>query len=386
MSTAKSPLARYRQLAPNASVRVSPLCLGAMTFGESGRQINGFTTLAETNAILDAFYNAGGNFIDTANGYQAGESERRLGDWMAAKGNRDEMVIATKFTAGYMGAEPDRIQVNFSGTGSKSMKLSLDASLKKLQTHYVDILYLHVWDSSTSIPELMHSLNDLILAGKVLYLAISDTPAWTVSKANQYARDHGLRPFVLYQGLWNAGKRDFERDIIPMARDEGMGLAPWGPIGEGRFKTKDVLEKLEKGNRGLAITQRDRDVSAVLERVAEKKGRTMYQIAIAYLMHKTTHVFPIVGSTKAEHLKSNIEALTIELTKEEMEEIEGAYPFDHGFPHTFLSGSHFEGEDAKPRQVEGPQDVMFNAANIDWVKGPQPIVPGQEEQAKTTLK
>ena len=150
---------------------------------------------------------------------------------MADNNNRDEMVIATKFTTGYMTGEPNRIQANFSGNGTKSMKMSLEASLKKLQTSYVDILYLHWWDSSTKIEEVMHSLNDLVVAGKVLYLGVSDTPAWIVSKANQYARDHGLRPFVLYQGLWNAGIRDFEREIIPMAREEGMGLAPWGPVG-----------------------------------------------------------------------------------------------------------------------------------------------------------
>jgi aryl-alcohol dehydrogenase-like predicted oxidoreductase len=347
-----------------------------MTFGEAGITMQGKSTVAESTSILDAYYAAGGNFIDTANLYQNGESERRLGQWMADKGNRDEMVIATKFTGPYMMGEQARIQVNYGGNGSKSIKLSLEASLKKLQTHYVDILYLHIWDFSTTIPELMHSLNDLVIAGKVLYLGISDTPAWVVSKANQYARDHGLRPFVLYQRLWNAARRDFERDIIPMARDEGMGLAPWGPIGEGRFKTKEVLEKLEKGSRGLDVTKRDREVSAVLERLAEKKGATMYQIALAYLMHKTTYVFPIIGSTKVEHLESNFGALEIELSKEEMKEIESAYPFDHGFPHTFLAGNHFEGEDATPRQVEQPGDCFLNKG-VDWVEGPKPITPSQ---------
>ncbi|THX38800.1 Aldo/keto reductase [Aureobasidium pullulans] len=381
MSAPKSLLARYRQLAPNASVRVSPLCLGAMTFGDgAGRALHGKTTLEESTAILDAFYKAGGNFIDTANGYQNGESERRLGQWMVDNDNRDEMVIATKFTGGYMRGEPNRIQANFSGNGTKSMKMSLEASLKKLQTSYVDILYLHDWDSSANIVEVMHGLNDLVVAGKVLYLGVSDTPAWIVSKANQYARDHGLRPFVLYQGLWNAGVRDFEREIIPMAREEGMGLAPWGPVGEGRFKTKDVLAKLEQGTRGLPITQKDRDVSAVLEKVAERKGNTLYQIAVAYLMHKTTYVFPIIGSTKAEHLSSNIEALAIELSPEDIHEIEQAYPFNHGFPHTFLSGSHFEGEKVESRQIHGPEDVAltkWSGVTIDWVKGSKPILPSK---------
>lgn len=377
MSAPKTLLARHRQLAPAASVRVSPLCLGAMNFGQAGTAIQGSTTEAESTAILDSFYQAGGNFIDTANGYQSGESEERLGRWMKARGNRDEMVIATKYTTPYMGAHQDKIQSNFSGNGSKSMKLSLDASLKKMQTTYVDILYLHWWDYSTSIPELMHSLNDLVVAGKVLYLGISDTPAWIVSKANQYARDHGLRPFVLYQGLWNAAKRDFERDIIPMARDEGMGLAPWGPIGEGKFKPKEALDKLEQSSRAAAITKTDRQVAGVLEAIAQRKGRTLYQIALAYVMLKTTHVFPIVGCTKSEHLLSNIEALCIELTQQEIEEIEQAYAFDHGFPHTFLSGSHFEGENAKSRQADGPADVMLTkrGGTFDWVESSKPIQP-----------
>lgn len=162
--------------------------------------------------------------------------------------------------------------------------------------------------------------------------------------------------------------------------EEGMGLAPWGPVGEGRFKTKDVLAKMEQGTRGIPITQKDRDVSAVLEKVAERKGNTLYQIAVAYLMHKTTYVFPIIGSTKAEHLSSNIEALAIELSPEDIHEIEQAYPFNHGFPHTFLSGSHFEGEKVELRQVHGPEDVAltkWSGVTIDWVKGSKPILPSK---------
>lgn len=195
MSAAKTLLARHRQLAPTASVRVSPLCLGTMTFGQAGVPIQGETTEAESTAILDRFYQAGGNFLDTANGYQNGESERRIGRWMKERDNRDEMVIATKYTTPYMGAQPDKIQSNFSGNGAKSMKLSLEASLEKLQTTYVDILYVHWWDYSTSIPEMMHSFNDLVVAGKVLYLGVSDTPAWVVSKANQYAVERSQAGF-----------------------------------------------------------------------------------------------------------------------------------------------------------------------------------------------
>jgi len=143
MSAPKTLLARHRQIPPAASVRVSPLCLGAMTFGQAGAAIQGSTTEAESTAILDSFYQAGGNFIDTANGYQSGKSEERLGRWMVERGNRDEIVIATKFTTPYMAAHQDKIQSNFSGNGSKSIQLSLEASLNKMQTTYVDVLYLH---------------------------------------------------------------------------------------------------------------------------------------------------------------------------------------------------------------------------------------------------
>jgi aryl-alcohol dehydrogenase-like predicted oxidoreductase len=163
--------------------------------------------------ILDYFFNQGGNFIDTANAYQDGESETWLGEWMTARENRDELVLATKYSSPYKLSEKGKIQSNYGGNGIKSLRLSVDASLKKLQTSYIDLLYVHWWDYTVTIPELMHSLNDLVVAGKVMFLGISDTPAWIVAKANQYARDHGLRQFVVYQGLWNVAIRDFERDI-----------------------------------------------------------------------------------------------------------------------------------------------------------------------------
>jgi aryl-alcohol dehydrogenase-like predicted oxidoreductase len=141
------------------------------------------------------------------------------------------MVLATKYSNSYVpNAKDTMIRTNTGGNGSKSMKLSLESSLKRLQTSYIDLFYVHHWDYTTTIPELMHSLNDLAVAGKVLYLGISDTPAWLVAKANEYARNNGLRQFTVYQGMWNAGMRDFERDIIPMCQDEGNGPVPvWRP-------------------------------------------------------------------------------------------------------------------------------------------------------------
>jgi aryl-alcohol dehydrogenase-like predicted oxidoreductase len=197
-SQIKSRLAAYRQLAPQASVRVSPLCLGAMQFGDKDKQTYGEMTKETSFAILNEYYDAGGNFIDTANIYQHGQSEEWLAEWMATRGNRDEIVLATKYVNTSYLQSKDKILVNYGGTGSKSMKVAIDESLARLKTHYIDLYYVHYWDYTTSIPELMHSLNDLVVAGKVLYLGISDTPAWIVSKANEYARGHGLRPFVVF--------------------------------------------------------------------------------------------------------------------------------------------------------------------------------------------
>lgn len=178
----------------------------------------------QTFELLDYFYDQGGNFIDTASNYQYEQSETWIGEWMAERGVRDEMVVATKFTTGYKADKGTKlIQSNFGGNNAKGMKHSVEASLKKLQTDYIDLLWVHWWDYSTSIEEVMYYLNDLVVSGKVIYLGISDTPAWIVSKANEFARAHHLRPFVVYQGQWSAADRDFERDIIPMCKSEQMG-------------------------------------------------------------------------------------------------------------------------------------------------------------------
>lgn len=177
-----SLLFRHRQLAPLASVHVSPPCPGSMNFGESGKERDGECSKETAFGILNHFYSQEGNCIDTANRYHDGESEEWLGEWMASRDNRDKVVLATKFSTLYMGKSKDtKIFSNYRGNGSKSMKLSLEASLKKLQTSYVDIPRIHWWDYATSIPELMNSLRELVLCGKVLYLAVSDTTIWVVA-------------------------------------------------------------------------------------------------------------------------------------------------------------------------------------------------------------
>ncbi|KAE8310496.1 Norsolorinic acid reductase B [Aspergillus transmontanensis] len=380
MSTSAPLLSRYRQLSPTASIRVSPLCLGAMTFGVSDGEMFGECSKEMAFAILDHFYQQGGNFIDTANGYRAGESEMWLGEWMVSRKNRDDIVLATKYAAGYRGHEKDRIQVNYGGTGTKSMRLSVDASLQKLQTSYIDLLYVHWWDYTVSIPELMHALNDLVASGKVHYLGISDSPAWVVSKANQYARDHGLRQFVVYQGLWNAAKRDLERDILPMCLDEGMGLCPYGVHNQGRFRTEEGFRDRDQTNNAggrniIPLSEHDRSVSRVLDIVATSKGVPLLQVALAYVMQKAPYVFPIVGVRKVDHLTGVEPAVHISLTDEEVNTIENAYEFDPGFPHTFLSGSMFT--QGPPKGGYSPDVVWWTKmlGTFDWVEGAKPIRP-----------
>jgi aryl-alcohol dehydrogenase-like predicted oxidoreductase len=211
--TPKSLLGYHRILSPTAGVRVSPLCLGAMNFGDAWEKFLGKCDKKTSFEMMDFFYDNGGNFIDTANNYQAEESETWIGEWMAQRKNRDEIVLATKFTTFYPTGQDKKVRSNFQGNHAKSLRISLEASLKKLQTDYIDLLYIHWWDFTTSIPELMQALHHVVAAGKVIYLGISDTPAWVVAKANQYARDHGLTQFSVYQGHWSAAMRDFERDV-----------------------------------------------------------------------------------------------------------------------------------------------------------------------------
>ncbi|TPX34502.1 hypothetical protein SmJEL517_g02863 [Synchytrium microbalum] len=345
--TPQGPLAHYKILSKTAGVRVSPLCLGAMNFGESWSSWLGECSKDEAFKIMDTFYEAGGNFIDTANNYQGGESEQWVGEWMKARGNRDEIVIATKFTSLYPKSIP-KIAVNSTGNASKSLHLSVRDSLAKLQTDYIDILYVHWWDYTTNIHELMQALNHLVTSGKVLYLGVSDTPAWVVSAANTYARENGLAPFVIYQGKWNLAEREFERDILPMAKAFGMALAPWSVMMAGASKTETQTDA-GKGRTPFRpdteMRKKIRDqVLAAVDKVAKELGATRQQICIAYVIKKETQTFPILGGRKATHLADNIKALELvsKLTDAQVGAMEAASEFDIGFPHDFVGSGKLE--------------------------------------------
>jgi aryl-alcohol dehydrogenase-like predicted oxidoreductase len=334
--------------------------------------------------ILDFFFEMGGNFIDTSNNYQAEESETWIGEWMTSRKVRDQIVLATKFTTAYPApgvASTPKIMANYQGQHAKSIHLSVEASLKKLQTSYIDLIYIHWWDFTTGIPEVMQSLNHLVVQGKVLYLGISDTPAWVVSKANQYARDHNLRQFSVYQGQWSAADRDFERDIIPMCRDEGMALAPWGALGGGQFKTEEQRKAAASGRGGAMPAENKIKLSETLEKIAKKKNTVLTSIALAYVMHKAPNVYPIVGGRNVNHLKGNIEALSIELSEEDIDEIEGTVPFDVGFPMKFLF--EFRGaQKYRTTMTGGDIGLLKSAALLDAPEWPRPNKPHSLDDAE----
>ncbi|PYI02507.1 sterigmatocystin biosynthesis dehydrogenase stcV [Aspergillus sclerotiicarbonarius CBS 121057] len=366
----KTLLGFHQVLSPTAGIKVSPLCLGAMNFGTEWKSFMGECSKEDSFAVMDTFFEHGGNFIDTANAYHNGQSEQWIGEWMKQRGNRDQMVIATKYTTGFRRAHTatEPIQSNYVGNSVKSMHLSVKQSLENFQTDYIDILYIHWWDFTTSVEEVMHGLNALVLAGKVLYLGISDTPAWVVVKANAYARANGLRTFSVYQGRWNAAQRDLESEVVPMCRDQGMAIAPFASLGQGRFRSTEQRQADYNGSgRGAVQTEADIKISDALEAVAKRRGTTLHAIALAWIRFKAPYIFPIIGQRKVEHMKANIEALTIDLSKEEMDEIDNAIPFDPRFPMSFVLRDGFS--------------TLFTAADVSATKwtahidAPTPVMP-----------
>ncbi|KAJ7147856.1 aryl-alcohol dehydrogenase [Mycena crocata] len=339
-------LGRVRQFAPRASIHVSPLALGAMSIGDKWAQYGmGAMDKDASFKLLDAYFDAGGNHIDTANSYQDGSSEEFIGEWVETRGYRDQIVIATKYTNLWKVRDDTVKHKNlYMGNNAKSLKLSVEESLKRLRTTYIDILYVHYWDLHTSVEEIMDNLHNLIVAGTVLYLGISDSPAWWVVKANDYAKANGKTPFVVYQAPYSVTQRDIEREVLPMCRHEGIALTLWNVLAAGHIRT-DAEEETRKasGENGRTLfgnwerTADEKKMCAALEVVAQQVGaKHITAVAIAYTMHKAPFVYPIIGGRKVEQLMANIEALDITLTAEQIAYIDGILPFDKGFPNNLL--------------------------------------------------
>ncbi|KAJ5709400.1 Aldo/keto reductase [Penicillium malachiteum] len=320
---ALTELDHLRILSPTAGVRVSSLQLGGMSLGNADGWADRMGPMDKDSVfkLLDYYYEAGGNFIDTANTYQSEQSEQWIGEWCEARQNRDSLVLATKFSMDYrsyaIGMGPHA--ANFTGNSRRCIHVAVRDSLKKLRTDFIDIYYVNYWDYTTSIREIMDTLHILVEQGKILYLGVSDTPAWIVAAANTYAIENGKTPFSIYQGRWSLLHRDFERDIIPMARHFGMALAPWAVLGGGTFHSQ-ARPSSHQGpsstppirSRSASIQTEDEiKISEALDKVASEHGEnvTGTAVALAYFMSKAANVFPVVGGRLAGHWSDNIKGI-----------------------------------------------------------------------------
>ncbi len=324
---------RYRLLGPSG-VRVSELALGTMTFGETW---GWGASREESRKIFDRFAEAGGNFVDTANNYTGGTSEEFVGEFTEA--DPDHFVIATKYSLSERRGDP-----NFGGNHRKNMRRSVEGSLRRLRTDHVDLLWLHMWDFTTPVEEVVRAMDDLVRAGKVLHVGFSDTPGWVVSRAITLAEWHGWpRPAAVqfpYSLVW----RDAEREVIPSARGFGLAMAPWGVIGQGVLTGKYHRAKADPGETRRMDDEGDtpdpeelRRAEAVLA-LAREIGKTPSQVAINWVRQQRGTVIPIVGARTVAQMEDDLGSLEFELTSDQLNTLDEATRIPIGFPLSFLTG------------------------------------------------
>src|ERR1700726_1562892 len=310
------------QLLGRSGLRVSDLCLGTMTFGEDW---GWGAAKDEARKIYDAYREAGGNFIDTENVYTNGSSEKLVGEFVA--GHREEVVVATKYTnaaAGFTG-KPGT-DANAGGNQRKNMMQAVEASLKRLGTDYIDLYWLHIWDQLTPVEEVMRAFDDLVRSGKVLYVGISDAPAWVVAKSNTLADLRGWTRFVGLQIEYSLIERTVERELIPMARALNLGLTAWSPLAGGVLTGKyhghgssepgrmsgDMMKEF------LPEQQRAERIVSAVKTVSDEVGRSMAQVALAWLRYRPVPVIPIIGARKLTQLQDNLTSPALQLSAEHL--------------------------------------------------------------------
>ncbi|MFD7710912.1 aldo/keto reductase [Streptomyces sp. NPDC059785] len=320
---------RYRLLG-RTGLRVSELFLGAMTFGE---QDGMGAPLDECARMLDVYAEAGGNVVDTAINYRAGASEAIVGELLA--GRRDRFVLSTKYTVSRDGSDP-----NAAGNHRKNLTLSLETSLRRLGTDYIDLYWVHIWDRNTPIEETTRALDDAVRSGKVLYVGISDAPAWVVARANTLAEWHGWTPFSALQVPYSLLSRDIEREILPMAEAFGMSVAAWSPLQNGILSGKYTDPGAGTGAPtrlpAEAIGEHERAVAEAVRSAADALGASPAQVALAWTMARSPAVHPIVGARTAAQLTDNLGAAGLELPEDVIAGLESATGFRPGFPSDFL--------------------------------------------------
>ncbi|MES2809510.1 MAG: aldo/keto reductase [Bacteroidota bacterium] len=335
---------KYKLLG-RSGLKVSELCLGTMGFGTEA----GWGADKETSfAIMDAFAKAGGNFIDTANVYKLGTSEKIIGEYVQNH-DRDYFVLATKYSL-----KDNTTNPNASGNSRKNMMRSVEESLKRLQTDFIDVLYLHIWDDITPMDEVLRGLDDLIRQGKVNYAAISDTPAWQVAKGNTLAELMGWSQFIALQVEYSLIQRTPERELIPMAKHFGMTVTPWAPMGGGVLSGKYLRgeqgrikpESRRLNNEAIAITK-------VVVDIADELGVSASHVALQWTMSQGFSSIPIVGATKVSQVEDNLKTIDVTLSADHLKRLDEVSKIDLGFP-----GEFFKEEGVKMNSFGGFYDKV----------------------------
>lgn len=320
----------------NTGLRVSELCFGTMTFGGQDAGVwsqIGDLQQTEVNAMIEEVIASGINFIDTANVYSFGQSEQLLGQALKdLKISRDKVVIATKV----LGVMSD--DINDKGLSRYHIFNSVEASLKRLQMDYIDILYVHGVDSKTALEEIVRSLNDVVNTGKVRYVAICNWPAWMVAKAQMIAHYNGWHKFIGLQYYYSAVTRDIEHEIVPMAKDNHLAVFPWSPLAGGFLSGKYSREETSSGSRRDTYDfppinkEKAYDLVDVLREIANSHQATVAQVALAWVRQQSGITSTIIGATRIEQLKDNIASLKVVLSAEELQKINEVSPLTKQYP------------------------------------------------------
>jgi aryl-alcohol dehydrogenase-like predicted oxidoreductase len=330
---------KYRLLG-NCGLQVSEAALGTMTFGE---EWGWGTAKDEARKVYEAYREAGGNFIDTANMYTNGSSEQFVGEFM--KDHRHSIVLATKYSNAMPANDP-----NAAGNHRKCMMRAVEATLKRLQTDYIDLYWVHIWDQITSVEEVMRGLDDLVRQGKILYAGISNAPAWWIAQANTLAELRGWSRFVGLQVEYSLIQRTVERELIPMAKGLNLSVLACSPLANGVLTgTSHGVRRAEVGRmlrqecqELLPEQEHTKQVIASVKAVAEQIGRSMAQVALAWLQHRVTPVIPIIRARKISQLQDDLASFDIQLLADQLKALDEASRIKLGFPYDLYSAEMFE--------------------------------------------
>jgi aryl-alcohol dehydrogenase-like predicted oxidoreductase len=319
-------------------LRVSPLCLGAMTFGsEWGWGADEIVS----RSIFDRYVDAGGNFVDTADGYQKGQSEQLCGKFINDRKLRDQIVLATKFTFNGSPGNP-----NSGGNGRKNIYRALDASLKRLSTDFVDLYWLHAWDTVTPVEEVVATLTDLVRAGKIRHYGFSDTPAWYVARAQTLAEQQGKEGVTALQLEYSLIERNIEREHIPAAQELGIGICPWSPLGGGFLTGKYQRQgdtgtgegRLTKGSPFNKFTDHNWRVLEVLLDVSKQLGKSPAQVAIQWVVTQPGITSTILGASSLAQLNDNLASLDFTIPTDLRKQLDEATALEPVHPYVFFGG------------------------------------------------